>query len=129
MREKIGNAFRKLCSFLLNPHLALCVGIAWIITNGWSYIGAALGPLLGWEWLTAMSAAYLALLWFPFTPEKILTAAIAIWLLKKLFPDDERTLKVLRDLKDNIREKYREDMAALKERRRSRKDSDRDMSA
>ena len=117
MLEKIKAALKKAYQFLLNPHLVLCVGIAWLITNGWSYIGAALGPILGWDWLTAVSAAYLAMLWFPFTPEKILTALIAIWLLKKLYPDDQRTLQVLRDLKQKVKDKYSEDMARFRNRK------------
>ena len=117
MFEKIKAALKKTYQFLLNPHLVLCVGIAWLITNGWSYIGAALGPVLGWDWLTAVSAAYLAMLWFPFTPEKILTALIAIWLLKKLYPDDQRTLQVLRDFKQKVKDKYSEDMARFRNRK------------
>ena len=117
MFEKIKAALKKAYQFLLNPHLVLCVGIAWLITNGWSYIGAALGPVLGWDWLTAVSAAYLAMLWFPFTPEKILTALIAIWLLKKLYPDDQRTLQVLRDFKQKVKDKYSEDMARFRNRK------------
>ncbi len=118
MFEKIKAALKKAYQFLLNPHLVLCVGIAWLITNGWSYIGAALGPVLGWDWLTAVSAAYLAMLWFPFTPEKILTALIAIWLLRKLYPDDQRTLQVLRDLKQKVKDKYSEDMARFRSRKK-----------
>ena len=118
MFEKIKAALKKAYQFLLNPHLVLCVGIAWLITNGWSYIGAALGPILGWDWLTAVSAAYLAMLWFPFTPEKILTALISIWLLKKLYPDDQRTLQVLRDFKQKVKDKYSEDMARFRNRKK-----------
>lgn len=118
MTEKFKAMLKKAYRFLLNPHLVLCLGIAWLITNGWSYIAAILGPALGWEWLTAISAAYLAMLWFPFTPEKILTAIIAIWLLKKLFPDDQRTLQVLKDFKGRVREKYREEVDRFRNRKR-----------
>ena len=92
----------KVFQFLLNPHLILCFGIAWMITNGWAYLGLAAGTALRCEWLTALSSAYLAFLWFPFTAEKIVTTVIAVWLLRKMFPDDEKTLKVLEDLKDRI---------------------------
>lgn len=117
MLEKIKTALKKAYRFLLNPHLVLCLGIAWLITNGWSYIAAVLGPALGWEWLTAISAAYLAMLWFPFTPEKILTAIIAIWLLKKLFPEDQRTLQVLKDFKSRVREKYMEEVDRFRKKK------------
>ena len=88
--------------FLLNPHLVLCFGIAWMITNGWAYLGVAAGTLLRCEWLAALSSAYLAFLWFPFTAEKIVTTVIAVSLLKRFFPYDEKTLKVLEDLKGRI---------------------------
>ena len=92
MKERIRKIFR----FLLNPRLVLCVAIAWMITNGWSYILFAVGTLLGIHWMTAAAGAYLAFLWIPFTPEKIVTCAIAIALLRWLFPNDEKTLAVLR---------------------------------
>ncbi len=96
----------KAFQFLFNPHLILSFGMAWMITNGWAYLGVAAGTAFRCEWLTALSSAYLAFLWFPFTAEKIVTTVIAIWLLKKLFPDDEKTLKVLEDLRIRITTRY-----------------------
>ena len=49
--------------------------------------------------MIAVSTAYMAFLWFPFTPEKIFTLVIAIALLRLLFPHDRKTLKRLRVLK------------------------------
>ena len=115
--EKIKEKISKAVQFLLNPHLVLCLGVAWMITNGWSYVGAALGAAFKWKWLTAVSSAYLTMLWFPFTPEKLITAAIAIWLLKKLFPDDQKTLKVLEDFKESVREKHLQAVQRRKARR------------
>ncbi len=92
----------KVFQFILNPHLILCFGMAWMITNGWAYLGVAAGTAFRCEWLTALSSTYLAFLWFPFTAEKIVTIAIAVWLLKKMFPYDEKTLKVLEDLRNRI---------------------------
>ena len=92
MKEKL----KKACRFLLNPRLVLCMAVAWLITNGWSYILFAVGTLLGIHWMTAVAGAYLAFLWIPFTPEKIITCAIAIALLRWLFPSDQKTLAVLR---------------------------------
>ena len=74
MKEK----FRKILQFLLNPRLVLCVAIAWMITNGWSYVMFTLGTLWDINWMTVVAGAYMAFLWIPFTPEKIITAAIAI---------------------------------------------------
>ena len=70
-----------------------------MITNGWSYIMLAVGTWLGVPWMIAVASAYLAILWLP-SPEKILTCAIAIVLLRLLFPKDRYTLGVLRDMRD-----------------------------
>ncbi len=89
--------------FILNPRLILCFGTAWFITNGWAYIMLAAGGRLGISWMTAVSGAYLAFLWLPISPEKIVTAAIAVALLRFLFPRDEKTLAVIIRMKDKIR--------------------------
>ncbi len=93
MKEKI----KKVLLFILNPRLLICIGLAWIITNGWSYIMMGLGSYYGIGWMVAVSGAYLAFLWLPFTPEKLVTFAIAIALLRLLFPKDEKTLAILKN--------------------------------
>lgn len=82
-------------SFILNPRLLFCVGIAWMITNGWSYVMFAVGSLLNIDWMIAVGGAYLAFLWLPVSPEKIVTVAIAMGLMRYLYPNDEKTLGVL----------------------------------
>ena len=98
MREKIKRLLVKALKFILNPRLLLCFGIAWMITNGWSYLVLAVGTWLGVPWMIAVASAYLAILWLP-SPEKILTCAIAILLLRLLFPKDKYTLGVLQDMR------------------------------
>ena len=93
--------------FLLNPRLLLCLGIGWMITNGWSYLFLAFGIRFEIPWMIAVASAYLAFLWFPFTPEKIVTVAIAVFLLRWWFPHDEKTLGVLRQLALRARQKKR----------------------
>jgi hypothetical protein len=97
--NKTKNRLARVLDFLLNPRLLLCVGLGWLITNGWAYILLALGTALRVGWMIAVSTAYMAFLWFPFTPEKIFTLVIAIALLRLLFPHDRKTLKRLRVLK------------------------------
>ena len=88
----------KILQFILNPRLLLCFGIAWMITNGWSYVMLAAGTWLGVPWMIAVATAYLTILWLP-SPEKIVTCAIAIVLLRILFPHDKYTLGVLQDMR------------------------------
>lgn len=94
--EKLKHNLKKTWQFIANPRLLLCWLIAWIITNGWSYILFGIGTYCEIEWMIAVAGAYLAFLWLPISPEKLVTCAIAIALLRWLFPHDEKTLAVLR---------------------------------
>ena len=95
--QKAVHIVKRVLQFLLNPRLLLCFGLAWMITNGWAYLFLILGALLQLPWMVAVGGAYTALLWLPFTPEKIITIPIAIFLLRLLFPRDRATLAVLQD--------------------------------
>lgn len=94
MKKKL----KKILAFLANPRFLLCFGIAWFITNGWSYVMFALGTWLGIGWMIAVAGAYLTFLWLPISPEKLVTVAIAMVLLRFLFPRDEKTLGVLKQM-------------------------------
>lgn len=101
MKEKIKKVFQ----FIANPRLLLCLGIAWGITNGWAYILLLLGTLFEIGWMIAVASAYLAFLWIPLTPEKLVTIVIAMVLLKFLFPEDEKTLGTLKALHAKLKNK------------------------
>lgn len=103
LKNRIKKWLKIAIEFCLNPRMLLCFGIGWMITNGWAYVATALGLWLGIDWLFGTGAAYLAALWIPFTPEKIITVIIAIFLLKRLFPDDKKTLERLYKMKANIK--------------------------
>jgi hypothetical protein len=76
----------------LKPSMFISFGIAWIVTNGGWYVLAVMDiPYVSW-----FARGYVALLWFPFTIEKPITFAIAVWIQKKLF---------VRRYYDNIKEK------------------------
>lgn len=47
------------------------------------------------SWMVMIATGYLAFLWLPCTPEKIVTVSIAVFMLKKFFPEDEKTLSIL----------------------------------
>ena len=102
-------SIKKVVQFIANPRLLLCVGIAWIITNGWSYILMGIGTWFDIGWMQLIAGGYLTFLWLPISPEKLVTIALAIALLRLLFPNDQKTLKILRDLhaKAKLRRKTR----------------------
>ncbi len=101
---------KKLLQFFANPRLLICVAAAWMITNGWSYVLFVLGTYLQSEWMLAVSGAYLAFLWLPVSPEKLVTFTIAIALLRFFFPNDQKTLAVLRRF-------YQKTRAAIRRRK------------
>ena len=107
MVDKIKRFIKRAIAFILNPRLLLCFGIGWMITNGWSYILLGIGTWLGNEWMIGISSTYLAILWLPVSPEKIITVTIAIWLMKRMFPDDEKTLGTLRQMLASVKSTFR----------------------
>ena len=105
MKTKVKAFIKKALSFLLNPRLLLCWGIAWLITNGWSYVVLALGTYFDITWMKALGGGYLTFLWLPISPEKLVTAAIAMVLLRLLFPNDQKTLAVIKDVYEKAKRK------------------------
>jgi hypothetical protein len=65
--------------------MALSFGIAWIITNGWSYVAILIGWLFENDLLLSIGVGYQAFLWLPFTIEKPITFAIGVFIHKKFF--------------------------------------------
>jgi len=59
--------------------------LAWIITNGWAYAMLGVGIWLDITWAKAVSGTYLGILWLPFTPEKLITVPLALFIQKVLF--------------------------------------------
>ena len=113
-RKQIGEKRRKsnftiwrILQFLANPRFLLCFGLAWLITNGWCYILFGIGTCFEIGWMTAVAGAYLAFLWLPISPEKIVTVALAMGLLRLLFPNDQKTLAVLKKLYGKIKGKMK----------------------
>lgn len=121
MIEKIKRFFKKTIQFLLNPRFVLCFGLGWLITNGWSYVLFGLGTWLGNEWMIGISTAYLAFLWLPISPEKLVTVTIAIWLMKLLFPNDEKTLGLLRQMLASVKKTLRRKKQEHQEKKETKK--------
>ena len=119
-KEKVKSAIKSIFSFALNPRFLLCFGLAWIITNGWAYVALALATLFKIGWLAAISGGYLAFLWIPGTPEKLITLAISIFLLRRLFPNDEKTLGKLHLMREKLRLTVRAKRASRAERKSSK---------
>lgn len=109
--KRLRDWFRKAIAFCANPRVLLCFGIAWMITNGWAYAFAAVGTYLQINWMAAAGVGYLAIIWMPFTPEKAVTVAIALILMRVLFPKDKKT-------RANLQRVYRNRRHQIKRRNR-----------
>ena len=114
---------RRWVQFFLNPRLLLCFGIAWMITNGWCYVFILLGTWLDVGWMLAVGTAWAGILWLPFTPEKVVTLIIAIFLLRLIFPGDEKTLKLLHEEKQKLQAAWRGRRKRPRRRRENLKNS------
>ena len=98
---KMKKVFKWLWTYLkpfTNIRFLISFGLAWMITNGLWYI-FAFAPIK-WlpSWLVWFSRSYIAFLYLPFTPEKLVTIPIAIWLLTKMFKNHPKTRAQLDDL-------------------------------
>jgi len=124
LKQKIKETAKTVLLFIVNPRLLFCFALAWLITNGWAYIVLGLGTYHEIEWMMAVAGAYLAFIWLPFTPEKILTLALSIGLLHLIFPHDEKTLGILKELYAKQKEKKRE----KREEKRKKKEKNSDTS-
>lgn len=102
--QKLKEWTKKILQFLLNPRFLLCFGLAWMITNGWCYIFIGVGAFYDIEWMFITGTTYLAFLWLPITPEKIITVPMSIGFLKLFFPRDEKTLAVLQNMYHKAKE-------------------------
>ncbi len=96
-KQKFKDKLRPWLRALTNPHLLVSLAIAWFITNGWAYCAVGIGWYLDIPTLLKVGTVWLGLLWMPGTPEKIITFGIAIGILRLLFPEDTRTLAMVRN--------------------------------
>ncbi len=108
LKQKITETAKTILLFIVNPRLLFCFALAWMLTNGWSYIMLGVGTYYEIEWMIAVAGTYLAVIWLPFSPEKILTFFISLGLLHILFPHDEKTLGILKELYAKQKEKRKE---------------------
>ncbi len=86
--------FRKnLFRIFADSRFLLCFGLRRLETDGWSYISFTGGIRMRWDVLQRIVGTYMVLLRELFTPEKIICFFSAVWLTKRFFPNDQRSLR------------------------------------
>lgn len=93
-------------------------GLAWCITNGWSYAFLVLGPILKIPWMTTVGAAYTAFLYMPFTVEKLVTIPIAMFFQKILFPHDEKLRQSFLEMKQQAKSDWEKVKSKFKRKKK-----------
>lgn len=121
LKKRIYLQLKKWLMVFLNPRLLLCLFIAWMITNGWSYVFTVVGTWCDIPWMVVTGGTYMSLLWVPFTPEKILTVIIALFLMRLIFPNDKKTIGVLHDELHKLKAAYIRQRDKRREKRALRK--------
>lgn len=90
MKDKLKKIYRYMYK-KIKPYMKwkmlLVFGSVWVLSNGIWYV-LAFTPINIPEWLRWFSRGYLAILYMPFTPEKIITIPFSIWLYKKIFKEE-----------------------------------------
>ena len=68
--------------YLKDPKLLLSFLLAWLITNGWAYVMLGIGMYTKINWMQVVASGYLAILWLPCTPEKLVTIPLSVFIYK-----------------------------------------------
>lgn len=113
---RLWQKLKKILKFFLNWRFVVSFGIAWMITNGWAYICLGLGIWLDIKWLASVAGSYVAFLYLPFTPEKLITIPLAILICKIIFPKQKR-------IREELTQLYNEEKNKLKRRKKDGKNN------
>lgn len=113
---RLWQKLKKILKFFLNWRFVVSFGIAWMITNGWAYICLGLGIWFDINWLAGVAGSYVAFLYLPFTPEKLITIPLAILICKIIFPKQKR-------IREELTQLYNEEKNKLKRRKKDGKNN------
>jgi len=69
-----------------------------MLFNGIWYIGLGIGVAYGITWLETICGAYVAILYLPWTAEKLITVPLGIVFAKFFFPKDSKLQDEIRKL-------------------------------
>ena len=80
--------------------------IPFSLVNGWAWVGTFLLPIIGSNWFTIAASTWLAILWMPWTPEKLVTIPMAIWIHHLLFKNDKKTKIKMQKMYDEAKKDF-----------------------
>ena len=73
----------------LNWRILIIYVPIWFIMSGWTYLFIFLGTRHHVGWMLAAGTCWATVLWLPFTPEKLITVPLTLYLYVRLFGHKE----------------------------------------
>lgn len=85
----------------------------WFLMSGWTYLFIFLGMKYRINWMLIAGSTWTGILWLPFTPEKIITIPLTLFLYTKIFGNkDKKTIFKL----ERMHEQAKEDLKLIKQK-------------
>lgn len=85
----------------------------WFLMSGWTYLFMFLGMKYRINWMLIVGSTWAGILWLPFTPEKIITIPLTLFLYTKIFGNkDKKTIFKL----ERMHEQAKEDLKLIKQK-------------
>lgn len=85
----------------------------WFLMSGWTYLFIFLGMKYRINWMLIAGSTWAGILWLPFTPEKIITIPLTLFLYTKIFGNkDKKTIFKL----ERMHEQAKEDLKLIKQK-------------
>ena len=79
----------------LNWRILIIYVPIWFIMSGWTYLFIYLGTRHHIGWMLAAGTFWATVLWLPFTPEKLITIPLTLYLYVKLFGKGNEKLEAM----------------------------------
>lgn len=87
--HKLFNKIKTYISPFLNWRILVIYVPIWFLMSGWTYLFIYLGTRHHVGWMLAAGTFWATVLWLPFTPEKLITIPLTLYLYVKLFGHKE----------------------------------------
>ena len=93
--KRLWTKIKTYISPFLNWRILVIYVPIWFLMSGWTYLFIYLGTKHGVGWMLAAGTFWATILWLPFTPEKLITIPLTLYLYVKLFGSGNEKLERL----------------------------------
>ena len=93
--RKLFNKIKTYISPFLNWRILIIYVPIWFIMSGWTYLFIFLGTKYSVGWMLAAGTFWATVLWLPFTPEKLITVPLTLFIYVKWVGHSDPKLEVM----------------------------------